>query len=70
MSNQDHLADISKKLSALIGVALTKDVGTLTSSDRVKLLLRFGLANQEIADILGTSRNTVEVLKSRARKAK
>lgn len=61
---------ISRKLSALLAVMLLKNKKSLTTSSGVDLLLRFQLSNQEIADILGTTRRTVEVIKSRIAKQK
>jgi DNA-directed RNA polymerase specialized sigma24 family protein len=69
--NDRELADqISKKLSALIALALLPDVQKRSSAEKVVLLARFNISNQEIADILGTSKGTVEVLKSRTSKRK
>jgi DNA-binding NarL/FixJ family response regulator len=69
--NNDKLADqISRKLSALIALMMVPEVEKKNSADKVALLMRFGIPNQEIADILGTTKGTVEVLKSRAPKRK
>ena len=63
----DELAySISKKLSALVALALVPDVQKKSMAEKVALLVRFGISNQEVADILGTTKGTVEVLKSRA----
>lgn len=70
MNGSELLEQISKKLSALIAVAFTKDITTMTTANGEKLLRRFGLTNQEIADILGTTRRTIEVMKSRAKQEK
>lgn len=71
MKEQETLLEqISKKLSVLIALALTKDASSLTTADNVKALVRFGLSNQEIADILGTTKGTIEVVKSRVAKFK
>ncbi len=71
MKEQEILLDqISKKLSVLIALMLMKDVKNLTTADGVKVLVRFGLSNQEIANILGTTKGTIEVVKSRANKSK
>ncbi len=59
---------ISRKLSALIALTLAPEVEKKNSAEKVALLVRFGLPNQDIADILGTTKGTVEVLKSRASK--
>lgn len=70
MKDQEKLDQISRKLSALISLLLVKDRQKLTTADNVKMFVRCGISNQEIADVLGTSRGTVEVLKSRALKIK
>jgi DNA-binding NarL/FixJ family response regulator len=61
---------ISNKLSALIALALLEDPHKGNTAEKIALLSRFGLANQDMADILGTTKGTVEVLKSRAGKKK
>ncbi len=71
MKEQEILLDqVSKKLSVLIALMLMKDVKSLTTADGVKTLVRFGLSNQEIANILGTTKGTIEVVKSRIAKSK
>ncbi len=69
--NERELAEqVSKKLSAFIAVVLLPDVQKKNAAEKVALLMRFGIPNQDIADILGTTKGTVEVLKSRASKRK
>lgn len=70
MNDREPLEQISKKLSAFIALALLPDVQKKSSAEKVALLTRFGIPNQEIADILGTTKGTVEVLKTRASKRK
>lgn len=70
MTDVKLLQEISQKLSALIALSFMQDGKTLTTGDRIKLLTRFGLSNQDVADILGTTKGTVEVLKSRKLKGK
>jgi len=70
MKEQELLQQISKKLSALMALLFMKDIEKMTSIDRIGMLGRFGLSNQDIADILGTTKPTVEVLKSRIKKNK
>lgn len=65
MTNEEILNQISKKMNAFIALMLMNDVQKMTKSDKVKLLLRFELSNQDIANILDTTRGTVEVTKSR-----
>jgi DNA-directed RNA polymerase specialized sigma24 family protein len=62
----EHL--ISRKLSALIALAMLPEVNKKNAAEKVAILMRFDLPNQEIADIVGTTKGTVEVLKSRAGK--
>jgi len=66
MKDQELLEQISKKLSALLALSFVGDITKMTAADGVKLLMRFELSNQDIADILGTTRRSVEVMKSRA----
>jgi DNA-binding NarL/FixJ family response regulator len=68
MSSEDTLKSISAKLSAVLYVLMSSDMEKKSSAQKVELLARLGLANQEIADVLGTTKGTVEVLKSRANK--
>ena len=68
MTNDKVVEQISRKLDVLIALAMVTDVPKKTSAEKVGLLMRFGISNQEIADIVGTTKGTVEVLKSRAGK--
>jgi DNA-binding CsgD family transcriptional regulator len=61
---------ISAKLSALIALSMTPDVGKKTLGEKVRLLTRFGISNQDVADILGTTKGSVEVLKSLGKRKK
>jgi DNA-binding NarL/FixJ family response regulator len=70
MNNDELLKSISNKLSAILFVSLSSNIAKQNTAEKVAVLARLGLANQEIADVLGTTRGTVEVLKSRARKKK
>lgn len=70
MKDQEILEQISRKLSALIALSFAKDVAKMTNADGVEMLGRFGLSNQDVADILGTTKPTVEVLKSRIKSKK
>lgn len=69
-SEVELFKDLSRKLSALIALALLPDAHEKNTQEKVALLARFGIPNPEIADILGTTRATVKVLKSRAGKSK
>ena len=68
MKDSELLEQISNKLSALIALSFMKEADTLTNADEVKTLMRFNLSNQDISDIVGTTKRTVEVLKSRITK--
>jgi len=68
MNSVEVEKQISNKLSALIALALLAEPHKKNTAEKIALLSRFGLANQEMADILGTTKGTVEVLKSRAGK--
>jgi DNA-binding NarL/FixJ family response regulator len=60
------LQEISQKLNILVALELSKEKKKL--SEKVKFLLDFGLTNQQIAEILGTSKGSIEVIKSRLKK--
>ncbi|MDD2753335.1 MAG: hypothetical protein PHT44_01890 [Candidatus Portnoybacteria bacterium] len=68
--NQDLFEQVSKKLSALIALSFIEDVSKMTNEKGVEVLNRFGLSNQDIANIIGTTKKTVEVLKSRIKNKK
>jgi DNA-directed RNA polymerase specialized sigma24 family protein len=70
MSDEKLLEQVSRKLSALIALAMVPEVQEKNTVGKVALLNRFGLSNQEMADILGTTKGTVEVLKSRLKPKK
>ena len=67
MTDPEFLKEISQKLSVLIALSLPEGEGV---QDSVARLGRFGLSTGEIAGILGTTPNTVSVLKSRIKRAK
>jgi len=70
MKDQELLEQISRKMSVLIALAFGKDVRGLKTEKGVEILTRFGLDNQSVADILNTTKRTVEVIKSRIKKMK
>ena len=70
MSTEELMEQISSKLSALIALSLVPEAQKKNTAEKVALLARFGIPNQEVADILGTTKGTVEVLKSRAGRKK
>jgi DNA-binding NarL/FixJ family response regulator len=68
METNQLLEGISKKLGVLIALDLDARNNKATISQNVEMLNRFGLSAHEIANIIGTSKNTVEVTKSRLKK--
>ena len=62
------LESISNKLSALVALSLTATDKKGVIKENIGVLLRFGLSSQEIADILNTSKGTVDVIKSHFKK--
>lgn len=70
MKDRELFEQISKKLSALLAVLFSKTMSDMTTADGERFLRRFELANQEVADILGTTKRSVEVMKSKDRKKK
>jgi DNA-directed RNA polymerase specialized sigma24 family protein len=70
MTAETQLEIISKKLSLLAALYLLPDTSQLSKSDQVAMLSRFGLSSEEVATILGTTKGTVDVLKSRLKSNK
>ncbi len=68
MNNDQLLENISNKLSAVLLVLLSPDIEAKNMAQKIELLARLKLPNQEIADIVGTTKGTVGVLKSRTNK--
>lgn len=68
-NNNDILQQISKKLSILIALALQGEKDAVGVKENVARLIRFGLTDSEIAEILGTTSGTVSVAKARIKKA-
>jgi hypothetical protein len=66
MNQEKTLQEISNKLSALLLVLLSPELAKQTTAAKVAILSRTEISNQEIATILGTTKGTVEVLKSRS----
>lgn len=65
MDTKELLQDVSRKLSVLIALDLEKNGRKILVKDSVKMLVRYGISDNDIAIILGTSKATVQVLKSR-----
>jgi len=56
---------ISNKLNVLIALQLASMPEEYDQASKVRLLSRLGVSNAEIADILGTSKGAVGVIKYR-----
>ena len=70
MDTTKILESISKKLGVLIALNLVSMNSKATISENIAMLNRFGLSPTEIAEILNTSTNTVNVTKSRIKSNK
>ncbi len=70
MDTNKLLESISKKLGVLIALNLLSMNSKATSAENIKMLDRFGLTPTEVAEILNTSANTVNVTRSRIKKNK
>lgn len=68
MDSSKLLVTISKKLGVLIALNLISMNAKATVTENIIMLNRFGLNSIEIAEILNTSPNTVNVTKSRLKK--
>jgi DNA-binding CsgD family transcriptional regulator len=58
---KEQLENISKKLSVLISLSIMSNDNYKTLKEKTAYLKKFNLANIEIAEILNTSKNTIEV---------
>lgn len=65
MENKELLESISKRLGVLIALKISERSESPSIAEGVALLTRFGLQPIEIAEILNTSANTVNVTRSR-----
>lgn len=54
-------ADIAAKLDALIRLTAVSVLGDKTGGEAIDLLARAGLDNETIADLVGTTKETVRV---------
>ena len=70
MENSELLESISKKLGVLIALNLLSMNSKATTTQNIEMLDRFGLTPSEIAEILNTSANTVNVTRSRLKSNK
>lgn len=70
MESTKILESISKRLSVLIALHIRDHSENFSVSEGVELLTRLGLSPAEIAEILNTSTNTVNVTRSRQKNRK
>ena len=70
MDTNKLLESISKKLGVLIALNLLSINNKATTIENVEMLDRFGLTPTEIAEILNTSVNTINVTRSRLKKVR
>lgn len=70
MESDKILESISRKMGVLIALNLVSMNNKATITENIEMLNRFGLTPTEIAEILNTSSNTVNVTKSRLKKKK
>jgi len=69
MADAASLDELSRQLTVLIRLTAISVTDGKKQTDQILALSRAGLAPRDIADILGTSPNTVSVELSRLRKA-
>lgn len=70
MENNQLLKEISRRLGVLIALQIKTQSEDFSTTEGVQMLSRFGMGNSEIAEILNTSPNTVNVMKNRLKKNK
>ena len=70
MDTNKLLESISKKLGVIIALNLVSMNSKATATENIEMLDRFGLSPIEIAEILNTSTNTVNVTKRRIKSNK
>lgn len=70
MENKELLESISNRLGVLITLQFRSLVEQPSFADSVELLTRFRLSSGEMAEILGTTKGTVDVTKSRIKNKK
>lgn len=70
MENYEILKEISRRLGVLIALQMKPQSKDLSMTESINLLSRFGMGNSEIAEILNTTPNSVNVLKNRIKKNK
>lgn len=70
MENKELLQSILKRLGVLIALQISDKSEKFSIAEGVELLTRFGLSPSDIAEILNTSTNTVNVTKARIKSKK
>ena len=72
MSNdkQGRLAEAMERIGRVLGALYASHLGDLDQGIKAERLSRCGFSNTEIADLLGTSPNTINVALHKVRKGK
>lgn len=70
MENKELLKEISRRLGVLIALQIKTQSEDFSTTEGVQMLSRFGMENTEIAEILNTSSNVVNVIKNRIKNKK
>jgi DNA-binding CsgD family transcriptional regulator len=70
MNESKLLESIARRLGVLIALQLNNQSENFSTTEGVELLTRFGMESTEIAEILNTSSNAVNVMKSRIKSKK
>ncbi len=68
MENKELLESIARRLGVLIALQMNVQSENFSTTEGIQVLSRFGMGNSEIAEILNTSSNTVNVIKNRLKK--
>lgn len=68
MKGQQLAETLAKKLDTIIALLLASDIKGKTMEQKLELLTRFDFTNEEIAAILGTTKGTIGVMKTRLSK--
>lgn len=70
MESKDLLEAISRRLGVLIALQMKAQSEDFSTTEGVQMLTRFGMGATEIAEILNTSPNTVNVMRNRIKNKK
>lgn len=72
MSNaeQNRLVEAMERIGRVLGALYASHLGDLDQGIKAERLSRCGFSNTEVADLLGTSSNTVNVALHKIRKGK